>query len=127
MSTKQIFEIRDIIAAKVSLAGALVQNPIDELNWTEVEEYRKSLEGIRNEVTEYFNAIDNALTEAPTWTSQWELAEELYKPFQEDYDPTELDHEALAAEFIEKGLEKSFAEQLALSIAEPKMVNRYDD
>ncbi len=128
MSRQQdLFEMRTIVGASVQLAGNNLQNPVEELTWEQVENIRKEITSVKKNVIDYLvNLEDFIIQGSPDWTKQWELAEELYEPFKEDYDPNAIDQEALKAEFIEKGLNPTLAEQMVISIADVSY-DRYGD
>lgn len=124
---QELFEQRIMVGASVQLIGNALQNNLNGMTWTDVEAARKEIAKVKSAVSNYLSSVEDCIVQgADTWTKQWELAEELYEPFKEDYNPHDIDKEALKAEFVEKGLEPEFADQLVISIADVDY-DRYGD
>lgn len=106
-------------------AAAMVQNPVEQWSWKNVEDARQELTTIGNKLKQYTQQIDDYLTEnTPTWASQWDLANELFAPYNDPdnkYNTSDIEIPVLAKEFEEKGLCKELAEVLATSIKYPQL------
>lgn len=117
---KIIYDKRSLSGALVQAAGTFLDKPTEEKTWSEIESMRRELAVIRTRTNEYLSEVENFLMEnCPDWQSQWDLAHELYSPYNEPYSPEEIDIESLSSEFQEKGLNKELADQLATSIKYP--------
>lgn len=89
-------------------------------SWSDVEKARKELEHIKTRTANFLNAIDEMIMEgSEDWKSQWDLANELYAPFNDPYDPSTIDVEVLKAEFVSKGLNEDLAILIASSVKHP--------
>lgn len=117
---KIIFDKRSLTGALVQAAGGFLDNPVENKTWKEVEDTRRELAVIRNKVNEYLTEVDQYFMQnCEDWQKQWDLAHQLFEPFNEPYNPDEIDIETLSAEFQEKGLVKELADQVATTVKYP--------
>lgn len=117
---KIIFDKRSLTGALVQAAGGLLDNPVENKTWAEVEAARREIAIIRAKVNEYLTEVDQYfMNTCEDWQKQWDLAHELFAPYNEPYNPDEIDIETLSKELQEKGLVKELAEQVATSIKYP--------
>lgn len=121
MKRSDVFEKRQLVGASVQLAANCIQNDPKDLTWKQVENMRKDLQDARKLVDSFISDVETVLTEGcDNWKDQWDLTFQLHEPYNEPYDPTLIDIEALAKEFEEKGLNEELALILATSIAKPE-------
>lgn len=117
---KIIFDKRSLTGALIQAAGGFLDQPVENKTWAEVENTRRELQVIRERVNDYLTEIDQYfMANCKNWQEQWDLANELFMPYNEPYDPDKIDIEALSAEFQEKGLVKELADQVATTIKIP--------
>ncbi len=117
---KIIFDKRSLTGAFIQAAGGFLDNPVEGKTWKEVEDIRRELKVIRERVNEYLTEVDTYfMNNCPEWQKQWDLAQEVFLPYNEPYDPDEIDIETLSKEFQEKGLVKELADQVATTVKYP--------
>lgn len=117
---KVIYDKRKLTSGLILAAGTLLEKPANEYDWQQLEAARKELSVIRERVNAYVDEIDNFLTDnCEDWQKQWDLANELYAPYNEPYDIDAIVVKTLAQEFEEKGLVKELAEMVAYSVKNP--------
>ncbi|QDF14454.1 hypothetical protein BRIZO_35 [Vibrio phage Brizo] len=117
---KIIFDKRSLTGALVQAAGGFLDNPVENKTWKEVEEVRREIAIIRERVNDYLTEIDQYfMNNCEHWQKQWDLAQEVFLPYNEPYNPDEIDIETLSKEFQEKGLVKELADQVATTVKYP--------
>ncbi|QDF14693.1 hypothetical protein PONTUS_44 [Vibrio phage Pontus] len=117
---KIIFDKRSLTGALVQAAGGFLDNPVENKTWKEVEEVRREIAIIRERVNDYLTEIDQYfMNNCEQWQKQWDLAQEVFLPYNEPYNPDEIDIETLSKEFQEKGLVKELADQVATTVKYP--------
>ncbi|QKN84709.1 hypothetical protein KNV05_gp047 [Vibrio phage River4] len=117
---KIIFDKRSLTGALVQAAGGFLDNPVENKTWKEVEDTRREITIIRERVNDYLTEIDQYfMNNCEDWQKQWDLAQEVFLPYNEPYDPDSIDIETLSKEFQEKGLVKELADQVATTVKYP--------
>lgn len=117
---KIIYDKRSLNGALIQAAGAFLENPVEGLSWKEVEDMRSELKVIKERVFGYLTEVESfILDQATDWQEQWDLAHKLYMPYNEPYNPEDIDVEALTKEFVIAGLNELLASQAATSIKNP--------
>ncbi|QCQ57638.1 hypothetical protein JAVIER_41 [Vibrio phage Javier] len=117
---KIIFDKRSLTGALVQAAGGFLDNPVENKTWKEVEEVRREIAIIRERVNDYLTEVDQYfMNNCEHWQKQWDLAQEVFLPYNEPYNPDEIDIETLSKEFQEKGLVKELADQVATTVKYP--------
>ncbi|QJQ85080.1 hypothetical protein KNV09_gp046 [Vibrio phage Athena] len=117
---KIIFDKRSLTGALVQAAGGFLDNPVENKTWKEVEEVRREIAIIRERVNDYLTEVDQYfMNNCEHWQKQWDLAQEVFLPYNEPYNPDEIDIETLSKEFQEKGLVKELANQVATTVKYP--------
>lgn len=117
---KNLYEKRSLTGALVNAAGCFLGQPPEQKTWKELEDFRKELGIIRDRVNTYFADVENYLmNNCPDWQEQWDLAQEVFLPYNDPYNPDDIDIEKLSTVFQEKGLNKELAHQVATSIKYP--------
>lgn len=119
---KELFEAAIGINFIVSTIAATIQNPVEECTWEEVENRRRSLAEASKRIGAYISSVEGYLLDnTPLWAQQWDLAQELFAPYNEPYNPEDIVIEELAAKFVEGGLDLKLAEQVATQIKYPEL------
>lgn len=117
---KIIFDKRTLTGALVQAAGGFLDQPVEGKAWKEVEDIRREIAVISEKVNDYLSEVDQYFMDnCKDWQEQWDLANELYAPYNEPYDPDAIDVEALTAELKEKGLNEVLATQVAVMVKNP--------
>lgn len=106
-------------------AAAIVQNPTESFTWEQVEDARKELATIGSVLHNYTQNLDTYVTDnTPIWAEQWDLANELFAPYNDPlnkYHTKDIDIAKLTTEFKEKGLCFKLAKSMATSIKYPQL------